>query len=102
MKRGDLWLAEVGNKPRPVAVLTRSQVLDVRALVTVAEITTSVRSIAAEVPLDHRQVGLSGDSAINCDGIHTVAQTRLTKHLGVVDDETMRQVCAALHYALDC
>lgn len=36
----------------PVLVLTRAQVLDVRHVVTVAEVTTSTRGIAAEVGFD--------------------------------------------------
>jgi len=44
VNRGEVWLAEVGHKRRPVLILTRSEVLDVRALVTVAEITTAARS----------------------------------------------------------
>ena len=62
----------------PVLVLTRREVLDVRALVTVAEITASTRGLAAEVPIDHTEAGLDRGSAVNCD------------------------VCAALSYALDC
>jgi len=40
-------LAQVGRKKRPVLILTRSEVIDVRELVTVAEVTTSVRGLAA-------------------------------------------------------
>ena len=29
MKRGEVWLAEIGRKPRPVVVVTRDEVLDV-------------------------------------------------------------------------
>jgi mRNA interferase MazF len=102
VKRGEVWLAEVGRKRRPVLVLTRSEVLDVRALVTVAEITTSARGLAAEVELDHHQVGLSRPSVANCDGLHTVARTTLTTYVGTVDATTMRRVCAAVTYALGC
>lgn len=49
MRRGELWLAEVGRKKRPVLVMTRTEVIDVRALVTVAEVTTSIRGLASEV-----------------------------------------------------
>ncbi|MFN2505697.1 MAG: hypothetical protein ABR540_15935 [Acidimicrobiales bacterium] len=59
-------------------VLTRSEVLDVRQLVTVAEITTSVRDIAAEVDFDHATVGLKDPSVI------------------------MTRVCSAITYALGC
>jgi mRNA interferase MazF len=100
--RGEIWLAQVGRKQRPVLVLTRSEVLDVRDLVTVAEITTSIRGLAAEVGIDHGDVGLERPSVINCDGLHTVAQSSLTTYIGDVAGDTMRKVCAAVNYALGC
>jgi len=102
VKRGEIWLAQVGRKRRPVVVLTRTQVIEVRALVTVAEVTTSIRNIAAEVDFDHHEAGLDRQSVINCDGIHTVARASLTTHVGSVDDDTMRRVCSAVSYALGC
>ena len=102
MRRGELWLAEVGGKKRPVLVLTRSEVLDARRLVTVAEVTTSIRGLAAEVDLDHLEVGLERPSVVNCDGLHTVEQASLTGPVGRAGDDVMRRVCAALNYALGC
>ncbi len=102
MNRGDVWLAEVGRKRRPVLVLTRTEVLDVRTLVTVAEITTTRRGLAAEVDFDHAMAGVDRKSVINCDGLHTIAQTTLTARVGEVDDSTMEQVCSAVSYALGC
>jgi mRNA interferase MazF len=96
-----MWLAQVGRKRRPVLVLTRPEVIDVRELVTVAEITTSIRGLAAEVDVDD-EAGLDRASVINCDGLHTVAQSSLTTHLGTLPDRTMDKVCSALHYALGC
>lgn len=101
MNRGEIWLARVGRKRRPVLVLTRDEVLDVRALVTVAEITTSMRGLAAEVQIDHEN-GLEQDSAVNCDGLHTVPQSMLTQHVGAIDDAGLDRVCAAINYALGC
>jgi mRNA interferase MazF len=97
-----VWLAEVGRKRRPVLVLTRSEVLDVRLLVTVAEISTSARGLAAEVEVDLDAAGLDRASVINCDGLHTVAQSTLTKRVGAVDAVTLHRVCAAVSYALGC
>jgi len=74
----------------------------VRLLVTVAEITTSVRGLAAEVPIDPAQLGLDRECAINCDGLHTVPQTMLTEHMAVASQATMDRVCAAVSYALGC
>lgn len=102
MRRGELWLAEVGRKKRPVVLLTRSEVLDARSLVTVAEITTTIRGLAAEVDIDHIEVGLDRPSVVNCDGLHTVAQASLTGPLGRVGDDVMRRVCSAVSYALGC
>jgi len=100
--RGEIWLAEVGRKRRPVVVLTRPQVIDVRELVTVAEVTTSIRGIGAEVDFDHDRAGLARRSVVNCDGLHTVAKASLVDRAGSLDDDTIRRVCAAVGYALGC
>ena len=102
MRRGELWLAEVGRRRRPVLLLTRSEVLDVRELVTVAEITTSIRGLAAEVAIDHVEVGLDQPSVVNCDGLHTITQASLTGPVGQLGDDVMRKVCSAVTYALGC
>ena len=102
MTRGEIWFAEVGRKRRPVLVLTRPEVIEVRALVTVAEVTTSIRNIGAEVDFDHVEAGLERPSVINCDGLHTLTKTSLTTYAGSVSEETMERVCAAVGYALGC
>jgi mRNA interferase MazF len=83
-------------------VLTRPEVIDVRALVTVAEVTTSVRGIAAEVELDLGEAGLDRPSVVNCDGLHTITRSSLTTYAGSVSDATMERVCFAVSYALGC
>jgi len=102
VNRGEVWLAEAGGKRRPVLVLTRSPVLEVRSLVTVAEVSTSARGLAAEVDVDHEAIGLDRESVVNCDGLHTVAQSMLTTFVGEVDAATMGRVCSAVSYALGC
>ncbi len=76
--------------------------IDVRELVTVAEVTTSIRNLAAEVSFAHDDVELDRPSVINCDGIHTVAQATLSTYVGAVSEPTMQRVCSAISYALDC
>ena len=95
-------MAELGRKKRAVQLLTRPEVLDARSPVTVAEVTTSIRGLAAEVDIDHVEVGLDRPSVINCDGLHTVAQTSLTGRVGRVGDHTMPRVCSAVGCALGC
>ena len=102
MTRGEIWFAEVGRKRRSVLVLTRPQVIDVRALVTVAEVTTSIRNIAAEVDFDYEGAGLDRPSVINCDGLHTITKASLTTYAGSVGEDMMEQVCEAVSYALGC
>ena len=102
MTRGEVWRAEVGRKKRPVVILTRPEVIDVRQLVTVAEITTTIRGLSVEVEFDHENAGINRPSVINCDGLHTIAQTSLTKRLGSVDNTAMGKVCGAMNYALGC
>lgn len=94
--------AGAGRKTRPVLLLTRSEVLDARSLVTVAEISTTIRGLAAEVDIDHVDVGLDRPSVINCDGLHTITQASLSGPLGRVGDDVMRKVCSAVSYALGC
>ena len=102
VSRGEIWYAQVGRKRRPVLVLTRPEVIGVRELVTVAEVTTSIRGIAAEVDLVQDDAGLGGPSVVNCDGLHTVTKASLVAHAGTVGDDTMRTVCSAIGYALGC
>ncbi|MCZ7533857.1 MAG: type II toxin-antitoxin system PemK/MazF family toxin [Acidimicrobiia bacterium] len=102
MKRGEVWLAEVGRKRRPVVVLTRNEVLEYRALVTIAEVTSTMRGLAAEVPIDHVAAGVDQESVVNCDGLHTVPQTLLTKQVGAISNKDLQRVCDAIAYALGC
>lgn len=102
MTRGEIWFAQVGRKRRPVLVLTRPEVIDVRVLVTVAEVTSSIRNIAAEVAFDHECVGLDRPSVINCDGLHTIMKASLTTYAGSVSEDTLERICAAVGYALGC
>jgi mRNA interferase MazF len=77
-------------------------VIEVRALVTVAEVTSSIRGIGSEVGFDSPAAGLDRPSVINCDGLHTITKTSLTTYAGSVSDETLERVCAAVGYALGC
>lgn len=102
VNRGEIWLGHIGNKQRPVVILTRSIVLDVRQLVTVAEVTTNVRGTHAEVPIESHAVGIDRPWVINCDRIHTISQKSLTGPIGQLDPTTLQQLCAAVSWSLGC
>lgn len=102
VNRGEVWWADVGSKRRPVLVLSRSEVIDVRELVTVAEITTTIRGLAVEVPLRASEAGLAESSVVNCDGLHTVRRSSLTRRAGELDERVMQDVCRSVTFALGC
>jgi len=77
VKQAEVRLAQVGGKLRPVVVVTRDEVLDVRANVTVAETASTVRGRVVEVPIDPDS-GTDQASVVTCDGLHTVSQRGLT------------------------
>jgi mRNA-degrading endonuclease toxin of MazEF toxin-antitoxin module len=80
VKRGDIWLADVGGKPRPVVALGRDEVLGARTKVTIAEVTTSPRGLAVEVPLD-ADFGLEQVSVVNGDGCATRFEVERTSSI---------------------
>ena len=102
MNRGEIWWAQVGGKRRPVLVLTRPEVIEVRELVTVAEVTTSIRRLHSEVVIDHAEAGLPSESAVNCDGLHTVRRSTIHEYVGELDSVAMNAVCRAVSYAVGC
>ena len=78
MKRGDILLAalppSVGR--RAVLLVTRTRAVGVRAAVTVAPVTRTVRGIESEVPLG-RPHGLRARSVANCDSLQTIPREAL-------------------------
>jgi mRNA interferase MazF len=86
------------DKARPVLVLTRELVRPHLTTVTVAPITTTVRELSTEVPVDAAN-GLAGPSAISCDNITTIPADALGEQIGVLlerqEDELSRAVQAA-------
>ncbi|MHB1929594.1 MAG: type II toxin-antitoxin system PemK/MazF family toxin [Acidimicrobiales bacterium] len=69
------------DKARPVLILTREVVRPHLFRVTVAPITTTIRSLSTEVPVG-RANGLDHDSVVSCDNIITVPTSTLGRHLG--------------------
>ena len=102
MTRGEVWWAELDRKRRPVVILTRPEVIDIRERVTVAELTTSIRGLAVEVAVDKDEAGVTRASVVNCDGIYTVRRSILSNRVGKLSDQTMNLICQSLTYALGC
>jgi mRNA interferase MazF len=88
------------DKARPVLVLTRELVRPHLTTVTVAPITTTVRGLSTEVPVDAAN-GLAGPSAISCDNITTIPVSALGAEVGVLLDSQELALGEAIRAAFD-
>ena len=102
MKRGEIWWAQqpqpVGR--RPVVLLSRDEAYKVRNAVTVAQITTVVRQIPVEIPLNEKD-GLPQKCVVNLDTVSTIRKSLLAQRICTLSPEKMRQIETALKFALD-
>lgn len=101
MRRGEIWWADLPPPAgrRPVILLSRDEAYTVRALVTVAPVTTRIRHIPAEVPLGPED-GLPRACVANLDTIITIAKASLRERVASLSQEKLRAVDAAIHFAL--
>ena len=101
MRRGEIWWAELAPPAgrRPVLLLSRNEAYAVRELVTVAPVTTRIRRIASEVSLGPEE-GLPRPCVVNLDSVTTIAKGSLRERLTVLTPEKLKEVEAALHFAL--
>lgn len=89
------------DKQRPVLVLTRAAALRHLSRVTVAPITSTIRGVPSEVALGADD-GMKAACAVNLHNLVTVPQEGLGRRLAQLDSSRMREVCAALAFALGC
>lgn len=103
VRRGEIRLVSfpAPDKKRPALVLTRDSALAVLARVTVAPITTTVRGIPSEVVLTVED-GMKTTCAVNLDNVVTIPQRILGRRVSQLRPERLRQVCAALAFAVGC
>jgi mRNA interferase MazF len=94
-----IWLARL-DKTRPVLLLPRAEVRAVRALVTVAPITSTVRGLRSEVLVGQRN-GLDHDSVVNLDSIATVSRETLVRPIGALLEDQEHDLTRAFHEAFD-
>ena len=86
---------------RPVLVLTRSSAIAYLSRVTVAPITSTIRGVPSEVALGPED-GMKQPCAVNLHNVMTVNQANLGRRVAELSPPRMRQVCAALAFALGC
>jgi mRNA interferase MazF len=101
MKRGDIWWANlpppVGR--RPVVLLSRNAAYAVRASITVAPITRTVRGIPVEVPLGPEE-GLPKACVVNLDNVLTIPKRSLEQQINSLPAHKVGEIEQALKFAL--
>ena len=103
LERGEVRLYRFAapDKERPVLVLTRASALEYLSRVTVAPITSTIRGVPSEVVLGPED-GMKQACAVNLHNLVTVRQDGLGRRLTRLAPGRMREVCAALAFALGC
>ena len=102
MKQGDVyWYTfHAPDKRRPVLILTRNSAISYLTSVTVAQITTTVRQIPSEVLLTPEADGIAEECVVNAHNLQTIQQARLGEFITALSPERMREVRAAIEFAL--
>ena len=100
VRRGEVWLADL-DKTRPVIVLTRDPLGRLLHSVVIAPVTSTIRGLSTEVPLESDD-GLRHPSVANLDNVQLLSRDRFLRRIGRARPATMRALCAALAVAVDC
>jgi mRNA interferase MazF len=101
MRRGEIrwYTAAAPDKRRPVLILTRNSAIPLLNALTVAPLTTTMRSIPSEVFLS-RADGVLADCAVNLDHLLTVPKAQLGALIANLPPDRMVEVHAAIRFAL--
>lgn len=101
MRRGEVWWANLPPPAgrRPVLLVSRNEAYLVRSLVTVAPVTTKIRSIPVEVPLGPED-GLPKPCAANLDSLTTIPKATLERRIARLTPEKLEATERALRFAL--
>jgi len=101
--RGDVRLYQFAppDKKRPVVVLTRDSAIVYLSTVTVAPITSTIRSVPSEVVLNEAD-GMKVPCAVNLHNMITVSQNRLGRRIAQLSSLRMEEICRALRFSLSC
>jgi mRNA interferase MazF len=100
VKQYEIWWATLGAPAgrRPVLLLSRDKAYTYLNKFAVAEITSTIRNIAEEVPLG-RAEGLPGRCVANFDNLRTVPRGALLRRAGSLSAQRHIEVKRALGHA---
>jgi mRNA interferase MazF len=101
LKRGEVWWVNFPPPAgrRPAVLVSRNEVYEVRANVTIVPVTRTRRDIPTEVRVG-RAEGLPKDSVANADDVTTIPRRLLTERAGALDESKRKALDRALAFAL--
>ena len=102
MKRGEVWWVDMPPPAgrRPAVLLSRDAAYRVRAAITVAPVTRTIRNIPVEVVLD-RTDGMPTRCMVNLDDITTLPKVLIKQRITALSPEKINQIEEAIRFALD-
>jgi len=93
--RGEVWACALPQPvgPHPVVVLTVNRIAEPLSSVTVALVTGTAGPAVTHIPLG-LDSGLTkyDESYVNCTDLHTIAEYRLRRRLGLLAPAELRRV----------
>ena len=98
MNRGEVWWARL-DKRRPVVLVSRPEAYEIRAMVIVAPVSTTVRGFAVEVKVGKAE-GLPRSGVVNCDWLVTMPKVDLLERAGQLTQQKLDLLDDALRFAL--
>ena len=84
----------------PAVLLSRDAAYRVRAAITVAPVTRTIRNIPVEVILDQSD-GMPARCVVNLDDITTLPKALVKQRITALSTEKIQQVDQAIRFALD-
>jgi mRNA interferase MazF len=101
VNRGDVcWYTfKTPDKKRPVLIMTRESAIPVLNSVTIAPITSTIRSIPTELVLTEED-GLPATCAANFDNLQTVPRGNIGNRITRLTAKRMKEAAAAVSFAL--
>ncbi len=102
MKRGEVWWVDMPAPAgrRPAVLLSRDAAYGVRAAITVAPVTRTIRNIPVEVILDQSD-GMPARCVVNLDDITTLPKVLITQRITALSPTKVQQVDQAIRFALE-
>ena len=85
---------------RPAVLLSRDAAYRVRAAITVAPVTRTIRNILVEIMLDHND-GMPVRCVINLDDITTLPKALIKERITALSPEKIKRVDDAIRFALE-